>query len=477
MRVLLLAFLIFTPIHAYGSRAEPRNYRWQPKEWKPLPYLISASFDRFVRGEQPKVPISVSLGELGRGQRMLRAGREFVGRGRQVFGPATIEGTWTQSVFQVDGRLVYGSGQIYDEPPPALARARVERLAGRLAESLAIAKREVESYRLASRRFSPELIYRPGPGKSWAYWQVEYVSQDEDRLLYVRVGDDGRIETGELPRSAAEGRALVYPAGPLESAVTEMPLYNLVGDGTLSGRRLRVSSALDLKVWAPDLRFFFPANDRRFDLSQVYFTMDEAFRWLSETLKVELRAPVEVRLHVGNNGVSNAAFYHQNTVYLGTGDGVIYRDMSRDPSVLVHEAMHAVIDAYSGLPSQGEGGALNEGFADLFTAIILQNPRLGEASYLQGPYRRTLEHDWKAEFTGSLYRDGSIIAATFWDFREFLSREKLADLAFRTLVRLGPGASLQDLLPALLSASTFLDQAEQEQVVEKLRARGWVMLP
>jgi hypothetical protein len=239
---------------------------------------------------------------------------------------------------------------------------------------------------------------------------------------------------------------------------------------------LHVISALDLKVWSPQLTFFFPENDRRFDLGQAYFTIDQGYRWLKEHLGIELNHPIEVKLHVGDGGVSNAAFYHQNSIYLGTGDGQTYKDMIRDPSVLIHESIHAVIDAYAGLPSEGEGGGFNEGFADLFTALILDNPRMGEASYVPGPFRRTLETRLMAykDFAPGVYQNGTIVGGTFWDMKHALGTELTAKLAFRTLVRLGKGGVFDDFPSALASAADGLLTSEQKIIaLQTAKDRGW----
>lgn len=256
----------------------------------------------------------------------------------------------------------------------------------------------------------------------------------------------------------------------------EEVLHDLTGDGTVTGRLLHVISALDLKVWSPQLTFFFPENDRRFDLGQAYFTIDQGYRWLKEHLGVELNHPIEVKLHVGEGGVSNAAFYHDNSIYLGTGDGQIYKDMIRDPSVLIHESIHAVIDAYAGLPSEGEGGGFNEGFADLFTALILDNPRIGEASYVPGPFRRTLENRLMAykDFAPGVYQNGTIVGGTFWDMKSSLGNELTAKLAFRTLVRLGRGAAFDDFPSALANAADGLLTPEQKTIaLHAATDRGW----
>ena len=455
-RIMAAAFFALLPVQGF-AKDQLKKFRWAgPPPGQPRVFLGAA----LVGGPRP---------------RLLPAVGEFVSSERQQLGPATLPGTWRQTIFTPDGEVSYSAGAWMEGLPSAVALGALEQ---ELRQGLNRAINQDPRLKVASRIFPPRLEVRQDGGGEWApYWRVEYLTSSGDRLRYLLLEKDGRVSAeGDLDWDGADGRALVFPRGPLLSQVEEASLYDLSGDGTLSGRLLRVFSALDLKVWSPELTFFFAQDDRRFDLGQAYYTIDQGFRWMKEHLGVEIDQPLDVRLHVGDGGVSNAAFYHQNTIYLGTGDGVVYKDLIRDPSVLIHEGIHSVIDAYVGLPSEGEGGSFNEGFADLFTALILDNPRMGEASYQKGPYRRTLENQLRAyrDFGPGVYQNGSIVGATFWDMKIALGVELTAKLAFRTLVRLGKGGGFDDFGPALASAAEGILTLEQTQVaMNAARARGW----
>lgn len=385
-----------------------------------------------------------------------------------------MDGAWAQTVISSGGKVVYKAGELASNIPLlalegfALDKAAALRMAETLNPALKAAAK-VSPARLEVRQLST--------GEWQPYWRVEYLSRSEDKLHYLLISRGGAVlERGEVAWDAADGRALVFPKGPRLSELKEETLRGLLGDGTLAGSSLKVSSALNLSAWAPDLRFIYPQDDRRFDMAQAYFTIDSGLRWMKEKLEVEVPQQVEIRVHVGDGGVSNAAFYHRNTIYLGVGDGIVYRDLLRDPSVLVHEAMHVLIDAYAGLPAEGEGGSFNEGFADLFTALILDNPNMGEVSYLKAPYRRTMENNLRAyrDFTSGVYQNGSIVAATFWEMKAQLGVEKTAQLAFRTLVRLGKGARFDDFGPALsAAAASLLPEHQRNTVTQLARGRGW----
>jgi hypothetical protein len=400
---------------------------------------------------------------------------EFVERAGQMVGLAHVAGTWKQTVYAPGGEVSFSAGAVAENLPEKLNL--VDSNTG-LSDGLRRAMASLPELKTASRLFPPTLEVREDEQGEWVpYWRVEYLTPSGDRLCFVQVSGSGELlEKGELDWDGVDGRADVFPNGPKAGGVKEEVLRDLTGDGTVTGRLLHVISALDLKVWSPELTFIFPESDRRFDLGQAYFTIERGYRWLKDHLGIELDHPIEVRLHVGEGGVSNAAFYHENTIYLGTGDGQTYKDIIRDPSVLIHESIHAVIDAYAGLPSEGEGGGFNEGFADLFSALILDNPRMGEASYLKGPFRRTLENRLMAyrDFAPGVYQNGSIVAGTFWDMKPVFGAELTAKLAFRTLVRLGKGAQFDDFPSALTGAAQgLLSEAQARQALDVARARGW----
>ena len=455
-KIVATAFFVLLPVQAL-AKEHLKKFRLDPgPDGKPQIFLGAALVD----GPKPK---------------LLPAVGELVLSEPQKVGSATVHGTWRQTIFRPDGAVAYAAGAVVEGMPSASSLRLMEQ---DLKDSLSRGMAAAEQLRNASQVFPAQLEVRKNEKGEWVpVWRVEYLTAAGDRLRYLLLSREGLVAgEGELPWDGVDGRAMVFTKGPKFGAPEVQPLRDLSGDGTVTGRLLRVFSALDLKVWSPEFTFFFAQDDRRFDLGQAYFTIEEGYRWLKDKLGVQPDRSIDVKLHVGDNGVSNAAFYHQNTIYLGTGDGVTYKDMIRDPSVLIHEGIHAIIDAYAGLPSEGEGGSFNEGFADLFTALILNNPRMGEASYQKGPYRRTLEHGLKAyqDFKPGVYNNGSIIAATFWDMKPALGTDLTAKLAFRTLVRLGRGAKFDDLPGALRAAGEGLLTKEQEALVtEAARKRGW----
>ncbi len=140
------------------------------------------------------------------------------------------------------------------------------------------------------------------------------------------------------------------------------------------------------------------------------------------------------------------------------GHGYLFNDLSYDGGVVYHEGMHSISSPIAGFDGPIEGGALNEGQADLWATTIAQNPVLGD--YVVNAFRlRQAVRDgqvlqatngdpdlvaWiRNADSGLLYsqlcrfnrasrapdgrecevhQDGEIYLAAMWDAREFLLR-------------------------------------------------------
>ena len=75
-------------------------------------------------------------------------------------------------------------------------------------------------------------------------------------------------------------------------------------------------------------------------------------------------------VHAGQ-GYDNAFWNGYQMVY-GDGDGIIFQRFTRSLDVVAHELTHGVVQYTSGLVYQGEPGALNEHFADVFGSLVKQ---------------------------------------------------------------------------------------------------------
>lgn len=127
------------------------------------------------------------------------------------------------------------------------------------------------------------------------------------------------------------------------------------------------------------------------------------------------------------------------------GHGFLFNDLALEGTVPYHEGMHAITSPIAGLEGS-EGGALNEGQADMWAFTITDNPSLGDyvvnAFRLRQRYRdigrdpdsiayirsakSTLKYSdigtWSAAAEFEEHYDGEIYMSTMWDIREMFNR-------------------------------------------------------
>jgi Zn-dependent metalloprotease len=253
--------------------------------------------------------------------------------------------------------------------------------------------------------------------------------------------------------------AIVFPKGPKMSNLQEVVLRGLATNPTLSNDRLFVASQADSKISDVSGPLKFTPQDSRFDQVQVFYFLEESLNWFERRLNVKIPFKLNAEVHMGAPDKTNSAFYYQGKIRIGAGDDETYARIPQDPSIIIHESVHALVDTVARLPFEGEGGSLNEGFADFFTALQLDNPNMAEASYLKGPFRRSVVNNYKlSDKTGGLYHDSGIASGTLWELRVKLGPDKAREIAILTLNRLVPGSDfadfglqLKEVLPQVLA--------------------------
>ncbi|MEO7658444.1 MAG: M36 family metallopeptidase, partial [Pyrinomonadaceae bacterium] len=129
------------------------------------------------------------------------------------------------------------------------------------------------------------------------------------------------------------------------------------------------------------------------------------------------------------------------------GHGFYFNDTALEGTVPYHEGMHAITSPIAGLEGI-EGGALNEGQADMWAFTITDNASLGDyvingyrlrqryrelnrdpdsIAYIRSA-RSSLKYSDIATYTGKgapdyeEHRDGEIYMSTMWDIREMMNR-------------------------------------------------------
>lgn len=269
--------------------------------------------------------------------------------------------------------------------------------------------------------------------------------------------------------------AVVYPKGPKLSALSEVVLKDLKTQPALSNQRLSVFSQAESKIDIATETLKFNPQDTRFDQVQVFYFLDESLNWFEKQLGVKIPFQLQAEVHIGNPDKTNTAFYYQGKIRLGAGDDISYSRIPQDASIVIHESVHALVEAVARLPYEGEGGSINEAYADFFTALQIGSPNMGESAYLKGPFRRTINNNYKlSDRRGTLYFDSGIISGTLWELRQKLGPEKARRIALRTLNRLTPVSNFVDFgaeLKGILQQE--LQGKELATGLEILRQRGF----
>jgi Zn-dependent metalloprotease len=95
--------------------------------------------------------------------------------------------------------------------------------------------------------------------------------------------------------------------------------------------------------------------------------------------------PLEATVHYGKQ--YDNAFWDEERMVFGDGDGQIFNRFTISPSVIGHELTHGVTQFTANLEYRGQSGALNESISDVFGALVEQHATgqsTAEASWLIG---------------------------------------------------------------------------------------------
>jgi Zn-dependent metalloprotease len=87
------------------------------------------------------------------------------------------------------------------------------------------------------------------------------------------------------------------------------------------------------------------------------------------------------------SGIEDNAFWNGDQMVYGDGDGELFQRFTKSIDVIGHELTHGVTQYQAGLQYDGESGALNESFSDVFGSLVKQkinNQTAEEADWLIG---------------------------------------------------------------------------------------------
>ncbi len=328
-----------------------------------------------------------------------------------------------------------------------------------------------------------ELVIFP---KGAAYYRAYQVRLDTRMPLgnwvYFVDAVSGNVLDGYNAMRFVKGKTRIFNSNPKrdnEETITT-PLFDLIGNRTLSGTHFQVINAEGPEALAASdaHEFLYEPNDSHFDETMVYYHLSrvaEFFRNLGYTNQIGLMLAY-VHLpdpDTGNPHYDNA-FYSplKNAIFFGHGD--VFNDLSWEAGVIYHEYTHAIIEAAQPIMGTHEASALHEGYADFFACSMTNDAQIGE--YVVGqsgkPYLRNLRNNKTyQDFTGfDVHLDGEIWGITCWKIREALGTRIADRLLYESLWFLPGNATFLDASDGILQADTDLFSGEHIAELETIFA-------
>jgi len=357
-----------------------------------------------------------------------------------------------------------------------------------------------------------------------------WASSSPYRLAWVV---DVRVKPWRIDRvylDAITGRAisrsnLISHAGPVGSVylgnpistpqLTEVPLLNLDGSGTLTGKYVAVrkftgySNNNQTAEGQPDLTatngdFRLPKDDKRLDQVMVYYQVNRWHDYFRNTFDMRNRdAPMPVIVGVSNPDGSalNNAFFTPVDQQLVFGSLSTGQDLALDADVIGHEYTHSVVQtlfpkkdgADTGIgsnPIWTEARAINEGVADYFSSTVIGEGAMGE--YASGktdgsggrdltnrfhypeevPMKVALKSGDVIHLFPEEHDTSQIISGALWDLRRTLGAKTADALVFRSLPALPHQAMFSDLRVALIAMDQQLGTGAAAKIAKVMDNRG-----
>ncbi|GAB2757666.1 M4 family metallopeptidase [Sinomonas soli] len=126
------------------------------------------------------------------------------------------------------------------------------------------------------------------------------------------------------------------------------------------------------------------------DANRAYDGFGETYRFLEQVLGRSsidgAGFPLEGTVHYGV-GYDNA-FWDGSRMVFGDGDGKVFGSFTGSLSIIAHELGHGLLQHTTDLAYEGQSGALNESFADVFGVLVDQFSRgdtAETATWIVGP--------------------------------------------------------------------------------------------
>lgn len=456
MKIFICSLVTFATLTGCQKSSLPRSFYWEATDGEKnnLPKFDSNEF-KFL----PETP----LGE----DRISFAEQSYLG--------AKIKGAYVKKIENSEHQIEYLAGYEMPSASPQLKKQiiELEKYKSTIVPDLQRKESRFKDYQYES---SPEVVI-DFQNENWeALYSITY--SDKNRYLWeVLVDKSGLIRKEErLGSHFVDGVAYVFPDSPKHSDIKEVILKDMAGDNSLTSTSVAVLTESSYKAQGENNHFKFSPPQDQFEQVQVYHYIARALEFFKSELGVKIPFQIRALANIGYPEKTNTAFYYGGQIRIGSGDGIVFAKMPLDPSIVMHEAGHALVEVVARLPYQGEGGSINEGFADFYTTTQLKSPYLAEASYQKAAYKRTVANSKTfSEKTGGLYADSLIVSGTLWQIKELIGDKSSLDYSLRVLKRLNPQSDFKFLQKILAEeANVNLNEKEQASVQTVLKQRGWL---
>lgn len=402
---------------------------------------------------------------------------EIIEHSNQNVGGATVDSSYIHWISTAQGKLRYVNYLLDEKESLAHYAEQANKLRNLRFSTLEIMKRKHLALNEAIYIFEPEVFISGTEAQPKFQFQFEYIPKNGDGVYSMRVSPSFAIESiKKVELCFQKNRSLLFPTGPRLSELIEIFLTPLIGNGSLASLRVHINSDDGQKALAENGEFIFAPGDSRFDQVQAFFFVQKTLEYAENHWDFNLPYPLKVGLKAGYPEKTNLMYYYKGLIRLGEGDGVSYKNIPQDPSIVSHEVAHAIIDSLSGMGTEGEAASLNEGFADYITASLWQIPELGHTAFIKRLFTRTVAVSTTfSERNGGTYHDSGILSGTFWDLEKKLGFEKTQRIALKTIARLGAHPTFIDVFPAVIDAtkSSNFSEADLNLVRTVFKDRGW----
>lgn len=243
-----------------------------------------------------------------------------------------------------------------------------------------------------------------------------------------------------------------------------VPLRNLDGSGTLTGRWVNVRAETGTPARASDGRFVYSRHDDQFEQVMAYFWVNQSQEYLRSLGFGSALRPVNAEsqdVRTNQWGADNSFSWDKHDlIRLGKG-GV---DDAEDGEVIVHEYGHAVHDAQvAGFGGSLEAGSIGEAFGDYLAVTVglaaaaqygwpVNAPAACVADWDSVSYTANTPHCLRrvdtnktyADRIGEVHADGEIWSRALWDIRTALGATTADRIIVNAQFDFAPDTSFHD---------------------------------